>query len=146
MHKKKIVLQNWFHPDMCLPTYALNVTNLHFQNKGLQDTWKKRCSAQTLHWDVVAIYILAPCWSVLEFWKIKLDKSSSTNWIFSLQKSILKMIFAGYTGSKNPVWNRLKIQFIKLDFSKLIFFRNQVQINRGIEFQPRAAVWIFSLI
>ena len=29
--------------------------------------------------------------------------------------------FAGYTGSKNPVWNRLKIQFIELDFSKLIF-------------------------
>ena len=25
-----------------------------------------------------------PCWSVLHFWKIKLGKSSSTNWIFSL--------------------------------------------------------------
>ena len=43
------------------------------------------------------------------------------NWIFSLQKSISKLIFAGYTGSKNPVRNRLKIQFVKLDFSKLIF-------------------------
>ena len=42
-------------------------------------------------------------------------------WIFSLQKSILKSIFAGYTGSKNPVRNRLKIQFVKPDFSKLIF-------------------------
>ena len=31
------------------------------------------------------------------------------------------MIFAGYTGSKNPVWNRLKIQFVELDFYKLIF-------------------------
>ena len=31
------------------------------------------------------------------------------------------MIFAGYTGSKNPVRNRLKIQFFELDFSKLIF-------------------------
>ena len=31
------------------------------------------------------------------------------------------MIFAGYTGSKNPTRNRLKIQFVKLDFSKLIF-------------------------
>ena len=30
--------------------------------------------------------------------------------------------------SKNPVRKRLKIQFVKLDFSKLIF-RNQVQIN-----------------
>ena len=62
-----------------------------------------------------------PCWSVLEFGKIKLEKSSSTNWIFSLQKSISKLIFAGYTGSKNQVWNRLKIQFVELDFSKLIF-------------------------
>jgi hypothetical protein len=43
------------------------------------------------------------------------------NWIFNLQKSILKLIFAGYTGSKNPVRNRLKIQFFELDFSNLIF-------------------------
>jgi hypothetical protein len=46
------------------------------------------------------------------------EKSSSTNWIFSLQK---KLIFAGYTGSKNQVRNRLKIQFVELDFFKLIF-------------------------
>ena len=39
----------------------------------------------------------------------------------SLQKSISKLILASYTGSKNQVWNRLKIQFIELDFSKLIF-------------------------
>ena len=32
------------------------------------------------------------------------------------------MIFTGYTtGSKNPVWNRLKIEFVELDFSNLIF-------------------------
>ena len=64
---------------------------------------------------------LSPCWSVLDFWKIKLEKSSSTNWIFSLQKSISKLIFAGYIGSKNPVRNRLKIQLAELDFSNLIF-------------------------
>ena len=46
-----------------------------------------------------------------------MEKSISRNCIFSLQK----LIFAGYTGSKNPVRNRLKIQFVKLDFSKLIF-------------------------
>ena len=34
---------------------------------------------------------------------------------------ILKLIFAGYTGRKNPVRNRLKIQFFELDFSNLIF-------------------------
>jgi hypothetical protein len=45
------------------------------------------------------------------------------NWIFNLQKSILKLIFAGYTGytGKNPVRNRLKIQLVMLDFSNLIY-------------------------
>ena len=62
--------------------------------------------------------ILQACWSVLEFWKIKLEKSSSTNRIFSMQKSISKL---KYTGSRNQVRNRLNIQFVELDFSKLIF-------------------------
>ena len=66
---------------------------------------------------------------MLDFWKIKFEKSSYMNWIFNLQKSILKLIFAGYTGSKNPVWNRLKIQFVELDFSNLIF---QVQMDRAL--------------
>ena len=64
---------------------------------------------------------LTPCWSVIDFWKNKFEKSSSTNWIFNLQKSILKLIFVGYTGSKNTFRNRLKIQLVKLDFSNLIF-------------------------
>jgi hypothetical protein len=63
----------------------------------------------------------SPYPSVLDFWKIKFEVSSSTNWIFNLQKLISKLIFAGYTGSKNPVGDKLKIQFVKLDFSKLIF-------------------------
>ena len=57
----------------------------------------------------------------LNFEKIKLEKSSLTNWILSMQKSISKLIFAGYTGSKNPVPKRLKIQSIEFDFYKLIF-------------------------
>ena len=47
------------------------------------------------------------------------EKSSLKNQV--RRKSILKLIFAGYTGSKNPVRNRLKIQFFELDFSTLIF-------------------------
>jgi hypothetical protein len=31
------------------------------------------------------------------------------------------LIFAGYTGSKNQVQIKLNIQFVELDFSKLIF-------------------------
>jgi hypothetical protein len=33
----------------------------------------------------------------------------------------LKLIFAGYTGSKKRAQNRLKIQFVEINFSKLIF-------------------------
>ena len=61
-----------------------------------------------------------------QVWKIKFEKSSSTNWILHLQKSILKLIFADYTGSKNPVRNRLKIQFVELDFSNLIFQKSSM--------------------
>ena len=50
---------------------------------------------------------------------LNFEKSSWKN--LDLQKSISKLIFAAYTDSKNPVWNRLKIQFVQLDFSKLIF-------------------------
>ena len=49
---------------------------------------------------VCLINCLSPCRSVLE---------------------LKKKIFAGYTGSKNQVRNRLKIQFVVLDFSRLIF-------------------------
>ena len=35
------------------------------------------------------------------------------------------MIFEGYTGNKNPARNRLKIQFIELDFSQLIFQKSR---------------------
>jgi hypothetical protein len=60
-----------------------------------------------------------------------LENSSSTNWIFSLQKSISKLIFAGYRDSKNSVLNRLKTQFAELDFSKLIF-QNSSTDQKGV--------------
>ena len=47
---------------------------------------------------------------------LNFEKSS---WKNPVQKSISKFIFAGYTGSKNPVQNRLKIQFVELDFSEI---------------------------
>ena len=65
---------------------------------------------------------------------LNFEKSSrTTTWIFSLQKSISKLIFAGYTGSKNQVKNRLKTQFVKLDFSGLIFQKSSTDqhgVNR----------------
>ena len=52
-----------------------------------------------------------------------MENSSSRNWIFSLKKSISKLIF-------NPVRNRLKIQFVELDFSKLIFQKSSTDQQR----------------
>ena len=54
-----------------------------------------------------------------DFWKIKFEKSSLTNWIFNLQKLISKLSFSGYTGSKNTIRNRLKILFVEHDFKFL---------------------------
>ena len=83
-----------------------------------------RSEIAACHW---CSFIL--CWSVLEFGKIKLENSSLTNWIFSLQKSISKLNFVGYIASKNPVWNRLKIQFVELDFSKMIFQKSSLAVS-----------------
>ena len=62
--------------------------------------------------------IFTPWPSVLDFWKKK-------------KKSILKLIFAGYTGCKNSVQNRVKIQFVNLIFPTW-FFKNQVQMDRSL--------------
>ena len=45
-----------------------------------------------------------PCWSVLDFWKIKFEKSSSTNWIFSLIWTgfLLPVFWNWYLQVKNP--------------------------------------------
>ena len=41
----------------------------------------------------------------------------STNWISNMKKSIPNWFFSGYTVSKNPIRNRPKIQFVRLNFS-----------------------------
>ena len=81
--------------------------------------------------------VLTLCWTVLEFWKINLEKSSLTNFIFSLQNLISISIFACYTGSKKQFQNRLKLLFVKLDFPNWIS-RNQVQIIKGLFQQWKA--------
>ena len=70
---------------------------------------------------------LTPCWSVLEFWKIKLEKSSSMNWISSLQKSISKLIFEGYTGSKNPV---CRTGFFQIDFTVIKYRSTSLSVGQ----------------
>jgi hypothetical protein len=53
----------------------------------------------------VSCFSSTTCWKPVDTlsFEIKFEISSSPNWIFNLQTSISKLIFAGYTGSKNPV-------------------------------------------
>ena len=75
-------------------------------------------------------FLLESCLSpVLDFWKIKLEKSSLTNWIFSLlpnwclqTKQAAKIKFEIH---------RLKIQSVELDFSNLIFQKSSTD-QQGI--------------
>ena len=75
-----------------------------------------------------------PYWSALEFWNIKLENAGTMNLIFSLQKLTSKLIFAGYTGSKNQARNSLKIQFVEFDFSKLMFQKSSTDQQRASKF------------
>ena len=52
----------------------------------------------------------SPYPSLLNFWKIKFEKSSLTNWILTC-----------------PVWNRPKIKFVEIDFSNLIFQKSSTE-------------------
>ena len=62
------------------------------------------------------------------------------NWIFSQQKSILKLVFAGYAGSKNQVRNRLKKQFVQVDLSRLIFQKLSTDQQRVRVFFPHSII------
>ena len=56
---------------------------------------------------------LSPIYLHLIFYILQLEISSLMNWIFFLDS--LNWMFAGYTGSKNPVQTWKLIQFIKLE-------------------------------
>ena len=66
---------------------------------------------------------LRPVRPVLDWKKSLFHKIDFWTWFFVNCEldflSIASLIFAGYTGSKNPVRTRQKIQFIKLDFTKI---------------------------
>ena len=46
---------------------------------------------------------LIPCWSVIDFWKINVEKSCSTNWIFQNSSTDQQEVSNAYL---NLVWNR----------------------------------------
>ena len=78
----KLIIGRWFHEKG--HWYAEKCHDLSRVRQILQKDWLWNRSDKIL----ILIHLLAvshtPCWSVLDFWKIDLEKSSSTNWIFSL--------------------------------------------------------------
>ena len=68
--------------------------------------------------------IITPCWPLLDFWEINLQKSSRINWIFSLfQTGFLLTVQPAKINFKIDNC-RLKIWLAKLDFSYLIFSKS----------------------
>ena len=59
-----------------------------------------------------------PLLILLDFWKIKFEKSSLTNWIFS--PFWTRFLLLAKIQFKMDKWTKF-IQFVKVDFSKLIF-------------------------
>ena len=53
----------------------------------------------------LCLWAISPYPSVLDFWKIKFEKSSSTNWFLTCKNQFRNWFFQAiqYTGSKNPV-------------------------------------------
>ena len=90
----------------------------------VQNYYKKWCNVRGSNspWMLLKknnLYKSYPLLICTWFLKVDLKKWSSTKSIFGLHISNLN--FAVYTGSKNQVWNRPKIEFIELHFLKSIF-------------------------
>ena len=64
---------------------------------------------------------LSLCWSILDFWKINLEKSSLKNWIFSLFRTGFLLPVQHAKISFEIDFCRLRIKFVELDFYNLIF-------------------------
>ena len=66
----------------------------------------------------------APCWSALDFQKIKFKVWQTGVLVY------FNLYFCSLIGSKNQAWYRLKMHFSNLNLQTQ-FSKNQVQINRG---------------
>ena len=90
---------------------------------------------------------LSPCWSVLDFWKINLEKSSLMSWIlvdfeldFYCLCSMQKSITIDFCKAKNPVrWT----WFFQLDFSKFQYrsTRGKLNVAKSWHFSSLPSSW-----
>ena len=98
--KQKLLKSSIFYYIVWLPihlylTFENQVGKIKFDELDFYSIWN--C--------IFTAYRVSTYPSVLDFWKIKIEKLSSTNWIF-----------ASYTGIKNPV---RRTWFFQHDFSKI---------------------------
>ena len=86
-------------------------------------------------WNPIHLYLIFEKSSLKNpVWKIQFEKSS-------LKDQVLQTgFFAGYTGSKNLVWNWLKIQFMELGFSNLIFKKSNID-GFGYRLLNKLIIW-----
>ena len=76
------------------------------------------------------LWISKSVWHLIHMYRIWFLKNQvRQTWFFTCIILISKLIVAGYTGSKTPVWNRLKIRYVELDFSNLIFQKPSTDEN-----------------
>ena len=113
----------------------------------------KLCIPNTLNTDVIFWRPLSTCWSVLDFWKINLKKSSLTNWIFKGQL-ISKTKCQAMDSSKKRTnefvftsMRRVFVRFFEESLGLSIFFRNYLTFKLessafAFDFNPSEA-WNF---
>ena len=91
-----------------------------------------------MNFHVKIVRKLTPCWSVLEFWKIKLENSSLTNWILACKNQF-----------RNWFWQAtqaVKIQCVELDFSKLIFQKSSMYRSTGSKSHLRYTIRTLEIV
>ena len=117
------------HIGLLLPLFVSVILKTPSQYKGIALELKAKSVDK-----LIIFFYLSPYPSVLDFWKIKLKNSSSTNWIFILFRT-------GFLLHVQPAkiyfeidFCRLKIQLVELDFQTW-FFKNQVQMDSAFVIQ-----------
>ena len=112
LHFTRLLLLNWFSVSFWS---SICFTIVEFQVNLYSQLYNRKSHKEALAW--MTSYKIGQASPPVDLY-LSFEIPSLKNqvqWIWYL--SSLNLIFAGYTGSKNQVRTRLKIKFVKLDFS-----------------------------
>ena len=82
--KFKLFWPSYFHLQIILHKNYLTVSDRKIETQIFEHKMFYSSKSQENIWSYFRVNLQTPSWSVLNFWKINLGKSSSMNWIFSL--------------------------------------------------------------